>query len=207
MKIQRIISVFILLTFILLLPGCGRQEAVSIPGLPELQKQDGVFSWKGLDWGLTIQQLEEQLGDTLSEELYNYDKTVDYRNEPYEGLALFEALQPTALAGVEMRIQYFFQSGKLDSVTLAAFSDDTPGEALAATFAQLKADLINAYGEPQKQVEQQPEGSAIESLKGFDSTYLVWHGTEKDGRTSGLQLDLTESEAGAESLLLTVFYF
>lgn len=151
------------------------------------------FCYPGLQWGMTVQEVEDALGVSLGDATYGSEGNgVDYRTSETYDSAYFEADTNFSWQGMEKGYSMFqFRNGKLWAANVTF-----PAERTKEEFEALSELLTEAYGlTPALEENTLPaeEASRSEDVKMTDYRWVL---TGSDGVETRAVLSGTDSGGG-----------
>lgn len=176
--------------------------------LSALQKESGEYVYPGVEWLMSINELEENLGYTLDNpEFGSEQQSFDYRTNTNYKVAIFSPKEQdkyVKLFGNYGQISYQLEAGELKSVQLTFKNnvDKMKNNKLEDLAAKTRDELIKLYGE-----NYILNDSSADDKSSIDVITYTWEHIEDDNSVTRIFLAVMPSYDKTNTVSLGVSYF
>ena len=200
-----IVAVLCLIGVVLLV---YRNNTADTLQLSSLQKDSGEYVYPGVEWLMSINELEENLGYTLDNpEFGSEQQPFDYRTNTNYKVAIFSPKEQdkyVKLFDNYGQISYQLEAGELKSVQLTFKNnvDKMKNNNLENLAAKTRDELIKLYGE-----NYTLNDSSADDKSSIDVITYTWEHIEDDNSVTRIFLAVMPSYEKTNTVSLGVSYF
>ena len=183
-------------------------NSVDILQISSLQKDSGEYVYPGVEWLMSINELEENLGYTLDNpEFGSEQQPFDYRTNTNYKVAIFSPKEQdkyVKLFDNYGQISYQLEAGELKSVQLTFKNnvDKMKNNNLEDLAAKTREELIKLYGE-----DYILNDSSADDKSSIDVITYTWEHIEDDNSVTRIFLAVMPSYEKTNTVSLGVSYF
>ncbi len=194
--LKRVAILTSIVLLVLCFASCKKMESDLIG---ELKADNGTFQWYDLEWGQSINSVEQQINYKLEKEPFlTTDNNIDYEKDEYE----FAGFYPKEVKNATVKLydcvgkkSFGFSNNELISVSLEFLSSDNSTQALESTVNKMLERITNLYG------KENDKGGFEKGTDGKSSEVYYWN-SETSSTRLGLAVNKLNDQM--DSIILEI---